>query len=169
MYIKICGALLIVACCGGIGILFANTQRLEVRLLHQLLRVLELMKSELSYRLTSVPQLCRICSDALSEPLRGIFAAVADKLDNQTCVDAERAFHTVLQEMNLPSQTKATLQNLGQTLGRFDLQGQLNGFSQCAQECTHKLNELECNQQQRLRSYRTLGFCAGVTLAILLF
>lgn len=169
MYIKIFGAVLIIACCGGIGILLANVHRREVRMLHQLLRVLELMKSELSYRLTPVPQLCRICADALPEPLCGIFIAVADKLDGQFCCDVASAFGVALQETSLPSVTGRMLQELGQTLGRFDLPGQLNGLSQCVQECTHQLNELEFNQQQRLRSYQTLGFCAGAALSILLF
>ena len=31
-----------------------------------------------------------------------------------------------------------------------------------------QLRELERNRQQRLRSYRTLGLCAGAALAILL-
>ena len=134
MYIKICGAVLIVACCGGAGILFANAQRAEVRLLHQLLRVLALMGAELSYRLTTVPQLCRICADAVSEPLRGFFSAAADKLDGQVCADPASAFDAVLQEKELPAQTRTMLQNLGQTLGRFDLQGQLDGFSQFCQQ-----------------------------------
>ena len=31
-----------------------------------------------------------------------------------------------------------------------------------------ELRELERNRQQRLRSYRTLGLCAGAALALLL-
>lgn len=170
MYIKIIGALLIITCCGGYGILLASAHRKEVQLLHLLMRVLDVMQSELEYRLTPIPELCRACAADIDEPLRCVFLTVADKLEKQETVDAAAAMTLALQEQkHLPPITRAQLLQLGQTLGRFDLQGQLRGFSQCMQECAHKLNELECNQQQRLRSYQTLGFCAGAALAILLF
>lgn len=169
MSVKISGALLIVVCCGGIGILLANTHRQEVRLLRLLLHLLELMRSEISYRLTPVPVLCRVCAESLSDPLQGILITVAEKLDSQSCCDVAGAFRQTLEQEDLPPVTAGMLLSLGQTLGRFDLQGQLNGLCACTQECTYKLKELEYNQRQRLRSYRTLGFCAGAALVILLF
>lgn len=169
MYIKIIGAFLIVACCGGYGIKLAATHRREVQLLHELLRILDVMQSELEYRLTPIPQLCKVCAEDAGA-LKFIFLLVADKLEKQETCDASAAMALTLQEnKNFPPITAGQLRNLGQTLGRFDLQGQIRGFSQCAKDCAHKLNELESNQQQRLRSYRTLGFCAGAALAILLF
>ena len=63
----------------------------------------------------------------------------------------------------------AQLQALGQTLGRFDLTGQLTCMERCRQSCMGQLEVLEHQQSQRLRSYQTLGFCAGEALAILLF
>ena len=149
--------------------MLAATHRKEVRLLHQLLRVLNVMQSELEYRLTPVPQLCRICAEEAGA-LGGVFLSAADKLEKQEVPDAAAAMTRAVQEdKQLPPIVSAQLRNLGQTLGRFDLQGQIRGFAQCVQGCTHKLNELESNQQQRLRSYQTLGFCAGAALAILLF
>ena len=169
MYMKILGAVLIVACCGGYGILLAATHRREVKLLRQFLNVLGVMQSELEYRLTPVIQLCRLCGEDAGE-LRSVFLTVADKLEKQEAADPATAMTLALQqEKRLPPIAASILRNLGQTLGRFDLQGQIRGFSQCAKDCGYKLNELETNQQQRLRSYQTLGFCAGAALAILLF
>lgn len=169
MYLKISGAVLIMVCCGGFGMFLANIHRKEVRFLHQLLHMLECMKAEISYRLTPVPLLCRVCAKELSEPVRAVLLLVADELDSQSCGDVAGAFDRALEVGDLPPVTESVLRSLGQTLGRFDLQGQLNGFSQCAQECACQLNELECDQRQRLRSYQTLGFCAGAALVILLF
>lgn len=169
MYIKIIGSLIIVAGCGGYGILLAMTHQREVRLLRQLLRVLDVMRSELEYRLTPVPQLCKMSAENVDESLGNVFLEVAYKLERQETVDVAAAVELAVQEQQLPPITAAQLRTLGQTLGRFDLQGQIRGFLQCAQECTQELNKLESNQQQRLRSYQTLGFCAGAALAILLF
>ena len=62
---------------------------------------------------------------------------------------------------------KCNLQLLGKTLGRFDLQGQLSGIASVKQLCKRDLDGLQNNQELRLRSYRTLGICAGVALVIL--
>lgn len=170
MYIKAIGAVLIVCCCGGYGMLLASAHRKEVSQLHQLARVLDIMQSELAYRLTPVPQLCQIAARDLPAVLATVFETVADELEGKDCPEVADAFDIALREQKeLTPAVRMILKNLGHTLGRFDLQGQLQGFSQCAQECTHKLKELETNQQQRLRSYQTLGFCAGAALAIILF
>ena len=170
MYIKIIGALLITVGCGGYGMLLAKVHRKEVKLLHQLMGVLEMMRSELEYRLTPVPLLCRSCTSDTDRLLRDVFTAVADQLEKQEATDASTAMAVAIEhDKRLPPITAAQLRQLGQTLGRFDLSGQARGFTQCAQECANKLNELECNQQQRLRGYQTLSFCTGAALAILLF
>lgn len=170
MHLKIVGAILIVACCGGYGILLARSQKKDMALLYQLMRVLDAMRSELEFRLTPVPELCRSCAEDADEPLRSVFLTLAEKLDAQTAADAAAAMELILEtEKKLTPATAQMLKLLGQTLGRFDLNGQLRGLRQCAKECRHKLDVLEYNQQQRLRSYQTLGFCAGAALAILLF
>lgn len=169
MYIKIIGAVLIIGCCGGYGMLLAVSHRREVSLLRQLLHLLELMRAELEYRLTPIPDLCRVCAADASETLSGVFLKLADNLEGQAAPDVQSAMALTLQKKSLPLVTAQQLKLLGQTLGRFDLQGQLRGLALCKQECEHQLNELEYNQQQRLRSYQTLGFCAGAALAILLF
>lgn len=169
MRIKIIGAILIIGCCGGYGMLLAASHRKEVSYLHQLVRVIDTMVSELEYRLTPIPELCRICANDLHPPLYGVFSLLADHLDRQTATDVADAMERALANQNLPPATEEQLRLVGQTLGRFDLQGQIRDLIQCKQACEHKLNELELNQQQRLRTYQTLGFCAGAALTILLY
>ena len=60
------------------------------------------------------------------------------------------------------------LRNLGISLGRFDLPGQLQGIHTARGECQSALDRLCSNRDNRLRSYETLGLCAGAALAILL-
>lgn len=68
----------------------------------------------------------------------------------------------------LTSDTKRLLLVLGRTLGRFDLEGQLKGIDGISREAAAELDRLTKNQDARLRSYQTLGLCAGAALAILL-
>ena len=68
----------------------------------------------------------------------------------------------------IPGRLRRLIYQLGKSLGRFDLPGQLKGIAAAKESCKRELRELERNREQRLRSYRTLGLCAGAALAVLL-
>jgi uncharacterized membrane protein len=86
----------------------------------------------------------------------------------QISADAGCCMEAVLQKADkLPQTVKNELRLLGKSLGRFDLQGQLSGIASVMELCRRDLEGLLCNQDVRLRSYRTLGICAGVALVIL--
>lgn len=170
MYLKLTGAIFILAGCGGYGILMAANHRREVSALHQLVQVMEKMICELEYRLTPLPELCRFGAEQTKGALRAFFLSLAKAMDEQISPDVGLCTVAALKETSgLPSYAAAQLQSLGQTLGRFDLTGQLTSLERCKQSCLGQLEVLEHQQTQRLRSYQTLGFCAGAALAILLF
>ena len=170
MYLKLTGALLVVVGCGGYGLMMAMNHRREVAALHQLVRVMEEMICELEYRLTPLPELCRFGARQTKGQLKVFFEALAKAMDEQVSPDVGICTVTALKATaGLPSFAAAQLQAMGQTLGRFDLTGQLTCLERCKQSCIGQLEVLEHQQSQRLRSYQTLGFCAGVALAILLF
>jgi stage III sporulation protein AB len=56
---------------------------------------------------------------------------------------------------------------LGQSLGRFDLEGQLKGIEMTKSETQRILQEYTDNQDSRIRCYQTLSICAGAAVAIL--
>ena len=76
--------------------------------------------------------------------------------------------YTALSKLeNLPLSTTEALRLLGKSLGRFDLEGQLQGIEQVRSHCRRELEALEAGRDQRIRGYQTLGVCAGAALAIL--
>ncbi len=168
--IKVMGALLIVLGCGGYGLMLSATHRQEVKGLRQLRLALETMEAELGYRMTPLPELCRLGAEKTTGQLKEALTAFARELDKQSTSKAEECMDTVLaKSRDLPCQCAAMLKTLGSSFGRFDLEGQLKALAACRGECAQRLEELECDQTQRLRDYRTLSFCAGAALAILLF
>ena len=68
----------------------------------------------------------------------------------------------------MPARVRRLLVQLGQTLGRFDLSGQLQGIRAVQKRCEETLEMIRKNRDERLRSYQTLGVCAGAALAIIL-
>lgn len=168
MSIKWIGSIFVLFSCGGFGFGIAHGYRQRERQLQQLLMTLEMMASELEYRLTPLPELARKASRETSGVLRDVFANLARELEWRTEPDAGSCMRTAMQKCHdLPGCLRRPLRLLGQSLGRFDLPGQIRGF-QCVQEaCRREIARLENNREARLRSYQTLGLCAGAALVIL--
>lgn len=169
MMYKWIGAALIIVGCGAFGFGIAATQKREVALLRQLMNILKYMECELEFHFTPLPTLCRQAAAETSGTLCSVFQKLADELDGQISPDAARCMHATIQKHNsLPQYTQAHLYELGQSLGTFDMSGQLKGLASVRESCNRSLQQLENNKDVRLRSYQTLGLCAGAALVILL-
>ena len=163
------GALLVISTSGGFGILLAWEQLREERMLAQLSDVLGYMDSQLAYRMTPLPDLCREGAALTPGPLGQVFAHLSQSLELTISPDVSGCMQSALFAVaSLPPVTAELLQSLGNTLGRFDLSGQRKGLLHLQGECRRKLQHLRKNRSERLRSIRTLGFCAGAALTILL-
>lgn len=163
------GAILIVAACSGCGFSIAAGKRKEERLLLQLLQILQLMESELRYRLTPLPDLCRMAAGEAKGTLRVVFLNLYRELSWQKLPDAGSCMSAAIQRTgDISGRVRRLLVQLGQTLGRFDLEGQLHGIQAVGKRCEESLESIRKNRDERLRSYQTLGICGGAALAIIL-
>lgn len=169
MSIKWLGVIFVVGSCAGVGFSAAMSYERQEKILYQLLHVLNYMACELQYRLLPLPELCRQASGECGGTVRSVLAALAEELERQIEPDVpscmQRAIHTV----PMPSRIiRRLFLMLGRSLGRFDLPGQIRGLEEVSAACERELKTLAQQKQNAIRSYRTLGICAGVALAIIL-
>lgn len=169
MTLRWIGAAMVIGGCGGFGLTLAAEQRREIQMLRQLMAVLEEMEWELQYRLTPLCGLCRIGAKAAKGRLQKIFLDLAKQLEGRDQAYVSGCMNGLLvQQKKLPRSVRRLLTGLGNSLGRFDLTGQVQGLQTVKAGCARELEHLEKNRDTRLRSYQTLGLCAGAALAILL-
>ena len=169
MSYKWIGAIMIVLGCGGFGFSLAAAHRREESTLRQLISALDFMECELQYRLTPLPDLCREAAGEQKGCIRDVLQNLAVELDTQISPDVDRCMKASLSKVDdIPNRTRRALEELGKTLGRFDLTGQLKGLEQVRSSCRSEMESLNTNRESRLRSYQTLGLCAGAAVAILL-
>lgn len=162
------GAALIFLGCGWVGFSLAQAHRNEERSLQQLLGALDYMQCELQYRLTPLPDLCRQTARQATGNIQTLLLKLAQELEDQIQPDVCRCMSSALAQVpKLPSRAAEGAKILGKTLGRFDLEGQLTALEGARQFCRNQLEQLSNNREQRLRSYQTLGLCAGAAIAIL--
>lgn len=163
------GAVLIIAGCGGIGFMMAMYDRRELADLEQLSCALEFMICELNYRVVPLPELCRSASARCKGGISDLFMSLSRELDSQIAPDASCCMHHALGSIpELHGAAVECLDDLGNTLGMFDLPGQLRSMEALLKKCRDRSADMRKNRTQRLRGYQTLGLCAGAALAILL-
>ena len=169
MIYKIIGAAMIVIACGAVGFIMAVNHRREVQLLQCLLAAISYMRCELEYRHTPLPELCRKTAAICPNHIGRFFSALSQELESQICPDTRICSINALSKMkSFPDSVRNCILNFADTLGAFDLNGQLQGLDQTEQQAQRSLDKLIFEQDIRLRSYQTLGLCAGAAIAILL-
>ena len=165
---KLLGALLILCGCGGFGFSLCARYRREESGLRKLLTVLDFIQCELQYRLTPLPELCRQAGQQGNDPVSRFFDRLADELDSRILPDVESCVREALISVeNIPAKTVRALELLENSLGRFDVEGQIKDLDGIREYCRMELKTMAENRDNRLRSYQTLGICAGAALAII--
>lgn len=169
MSYKWIGAMLIIAGCGAVGFTMAAAYRREEKELRQLTAALDYMACELQYRLTPLPDLCRQAGAEISGCAGKVLRNLAAELECQVRPDVESCMIAALcSSGEIPKRVKEAFLIMGSSLGRFDMEGQLKGLESVRSHCRRELEGLSAGRDNRLRSYQTLGICAGAALAILL-
>lgn len=163
------GAILIIASCSGFGVSLTIHHVRELQLLKTLSRILDDMLSELTYQLTPLPLLSEHAFQKAPAPLRNVFAGFQDQLERQILPDVGSCMERAVEDTAIPFEhVKKTLLALGYSLGRFDLPGQIRSLNAVQRLCRDEITALRNDSPDRLRSYRILGLCAGIALAIFL-
>lgn len=162
------GAVLIISACGGFGFCLGSEHRREERLLRSLIRGLDFMVSELHFHATQLPELCGLAGKECGGEVGQVFSSLSRELEQQLSPNVSTSMESALASSPLPPITLRNLQVLGTSLGRFDLDGQLNGLEAVREASRKDLEALTANREVRLRNYQTLSLCAGAALAIVL-
>ena len=166
--IRLLGAAILMAGCGGFGFTLAAAHRTEASMLRKLIQALQEMEWELKYRMPALADLCKIAADTSGGIIRDVFRELEEKLNRREVFDISACMNAIVVHRDLPRSVRRNLKQLGSSLGRYDLEGQLQGLEAVRRQCRRDLKKLEENSGQRLRNYQTLALCAGAALAILL-
>ncbi len=163
------GAALVMAGCGSTGFLLAAAYRREEGLLAESLSLLTAMENELSCRSSTVAQLCALGKDS-AKPLASIYIQLERELASQALPDAACCMDVVLKKHpELPESVRQIHAQLGKSLGKYDLAGQLRELAAVKANCGRILELCRAHREDKLRNCQTLGLCAGAALAILFF
>ena len=166
---KILGAVLILTGCGGFGMIICLTYKREEDMLRQMIHTMDYIQCELQFRLMPLPELCNQASMGSSGKISQFWNGLSEAMLLQKAPDVPYCVKSVMESAGpFPSRVEKVLEILSHSLGQFDSQGQLQALETARDHCRRELNGMRDNREIRLRSYQTLGICAGAALVILL-
>lgn len=163
------GAIIVIVACGCCGFSMARNYGELEHCLRQLISAMELMHCQMEYRLTTLPELCRILPSACSGIVGKVFSDLGQELERQETMDISLCMEeALLINPKLPTQCARSLRRLSRTLGQADLQLQLQGITTEMERLKAVLQQVSAERPGRVKSYRALGLCGGIALAIVL-
>ncbi len=163
------GAALVILACGICGFSMAGSFRYLENTLGEMIKALELMHCQMEYRLTPLPEICGILCAGCGGVVGKVFEAFGKELRKTDTADAEACMKKALEFYpEMPEKCGKSLERLSITLGKTDLTTQLHGIKLEQELLRKELGNIQKDQPARLKSYRTLGICCGIALAILL-
>lgn len=169
--LKILGLGLIVGSASAVGFGFAANVRRQAQQLALLHQALGQMKSELLYRMTPLPELMQRLGADTGDALGQAFSCCAQQLRAHRTGTVQQAMQYALDttpHLALTGAARRALLGLCVTLGRFDVEGQCRAVDLAASRVAAELEQMEQGRAARCRSYRTLGICAGLAVAVIL-
>ena len=168
MSIRWIGATLIICSTGLVGFKISASYRLEEEMLRQLMGALDYMVCELRYRQSALPDICQQIGHERKGFIGKLFANLAIELNAQLSPDVQSCLAAAASSTGyISGKIEEAICIMGASLGKFDLDGQLLGLEAVRNYCREQLAEMTKDRDSRLRSYQTLGLCAGAALAIL--
>ena len=138
--------------------------------LSQLLAALEQMRCEIAFRHTPLPELMQLLAAESHGAVADFFRNTSKELMRREAASAGVAFRMCLPPAPVfPPQARQTILQLGSSLGRYDIKSQLRGVDLAIERTRNQLDKWRSEQRSLIRSYCTLGICAGMAIAILAF
>lgn len=168
--IRLMGAALLVAGCGGIGMSAVGRLDGRVRDLRELAAGLELLRRELGWRLTPLPEALAAAAEGTQGRAAQFFQFCAQRAGRLSGTTFQQLWREGLERcpLRLDREDRALLEQLGPVLGRYDGDSQCQAVDKALAGLARRQTQAEENRRRLGRVYGVLGVTAGLFLAILL-
>ena len=166
---RVIGALLIIVCSTLAGRKKVMDDKNNIKLVSEYIKALNIMICELKFRRTPLPSLCAFVSERTNGAVSKVFKLLEQELNFQVMPDVMTCCHTVIGKCSgLPARLKELFIMGGESLGVFDMDGQIDQL-RYVKNIAEKILEDDRKRYERFgRTAQTLWICGGIALAVIL-
>lgn len=169
---KLLGAALLLMSCTAIGFRIARDYRERPRQIRILMQALRLLKQEIEFSVTPLPQALSRVALRTAPPVSKLMEAIASNL-GESDISVADAFASSLQEVKAYTAFRApdmeVLQEFGETLGTSDRVHQSQHFAAVLTQLESLEHEAQDAQRRNERLWQYLGVLTGLLLLVLLY
>lgn len=153
----------------GFGTSLCVSYKRELRNMQTIALFLEHIRYELESRLTPLPLLFLHASEQCEGYFKNVIKTFIEELEEQIYPDPECCMHSAVCKCKFlsPSVTDYMTQ-LVSVLQCVDYDGQIAGIDRLRKQCQREIESIEIRKSDKLKNYRTITFCAGAAIAIIL-
>ena len=168
--IRIIGAALLMAGCGGLGLSAVKRLDSRVRDLRELSAGLEILQRELGWRLAPLPEALEAAAGGTHERAARFFAYCAQESKQLAGTPFRTLWSRGLERspLRLSREDRALLEQLGPVLGRYDGDSQRQAVENVLTGLIRQQTQAEDDRRRLGRVYGVLGLTAGLFLTLML-
>lgn len=168
--IRLMGAALLIAGCGGLGLGAVSCLDSRVRDLRELAAGLEILQRELGWRLSPLPAALEAAAAGAQGRAAHFFQFCAQGAECLAGTPFQQLWLDGLERcpLRLGTEDRALLEQLGPVLGRYDGDSQRQAVEDVLVGLHRQQGQAEDDRRRLGRVYGVLGVTAGLFLAIVL-
>jgi len=167
---KLLAAVLLIICCGALGLIKAQSYSRRVKQLGSIRDSLKILNTEISYRKDPLPvifdRIAAACDDLAGEIFKRCCHYMGQRLDMETCW--RRAVDDACSESSLTSADKAVIYGIGSQIGRSNIKGQNEAILLTEEKLKHQIEDALKEKNSKGKMYGGLGFTIGILITALL-
>lgn len=170
--IKLIGSMLVVLATSAIGFQVAKRYRERPREIQSLIEALRMLRAEIEYTATPLPQALTNVAQRLGRPVSVLLGTTADAL-SQADVTVKEALHAGINacqsQAHLTESDYHAIGVFGRTLGTSDLLHQSQQFEATLAQLESARKEADDQKRQYERLWQYIGVLSGLFIVILLY
>ena len=168
---KLMGIIFIIVSAGSVGLQISFEMKSRCRMLRRLLSAVELLKNEIAVCATPLPQAFALMSSSMNGSMGTVFSRIANEMNQRRWMTVSAATeHAILAEPSLKKEEELCdiFRTMAAGLGKYDKDSQISTLDGTIIRLGKMIAQSEQERSMKSKTYEILGFCTGLSIAILL-
>ena len=153
--------------CSIIGLLKSKKYVYRVNELREFKNALNIFKAKINFTYEPIPEIFEQISENSTSNIGGVFKKASYNMNFKS---AGEAWNTAMETdiLNINTEDRNILKDLGKLLGKTDLKGQVNQIELTSSFLDDQIKKAEMEREKNEKMYRTLGMILGLGIVIIL-
>lgn len=153
----------------SIGLLMSKKYKNRVIELREIKNAINILETKIKFTYEPIPEIFKEIAQALEKNIAEIFKKASEYIGENTTKEAwKRAIEESKQNLSLNEEDINIIQNLGNLLGKTDIDGQISEIKVVSNFIDAQSIKAEEERKKNEKMYRSLGTIVGLAIVIIL-